>query len=421
MKRKKRCRVVEVYVFVCFLMISSAITSHTQTLGDVNNDGTVNIVDALAVAQYSVQMNPSPFYTQAADVDASGSITIVDALLVAQYYVGIINQFPGAQTNPPTPVPTQVVTTTTTTTTTSTGGSGGGEVTKSGSTWNATVNGSSVYTGNKMFDAVNACINGLGSGTVNIRSSGDSGPGTGDIYAIKPSNNITLDFHGNTVNCNGDEYIVCVQADNKSNIAVRNLVVTGNPRYGIWFRTCSGIDIHSITMNLSGGLGIRVDDSKGGWSRDLSADNINITGAGNHAFETYGVDGIEIGTVNATDVAYCGVLLNNSRNATVGTVNGIRCCPGGGYAAFRCANSNGPNIRVNRVYARGCGRGFFSVSGSTDCTIDSVDIADCTDIGIWIQDSTNTHVNGGTVSNNANGCWAITGDSSGSSVNVSCN
>ena len=53
--------------------------------------------------------------------------------------------------------------------------------------------------------------------------------------------------------------------------------------------------------------------------------------------------------------------------------------------------------------------------------VNSVDIANCTDIGIWIQDSSNTHVNSGTVSNNAGGCWSITGDGSGNSVNVTCN
>jgi hypothetical protein len=421
MKRKRRSGVMKIFLLIFIIVSASALSVYSQALGDVNNNGAIDIVDALAIAQYSVQMSPSPFYTSAADVDANGSITIVDALLVAQYYVGIINQFPGGTTNPPTTEPTATPTPVDTPQPTSPpGGGSGAEVTKSGSTWAATVNGSNVYSGSRMFDAVNACINSVGSGTVHIRNSGDSGAGTGDIYAIKLKSNITLDFHGNTVNCNGDDYIVPVLCDNSSNVGVINLRVTGRPRYGLWFRTCNGITINSITMELNWGLGIRVDDSKGGWSRDLSADNINITGAGNHAFETYGVDGITIGTVNATDVAYCGLILNNSRNATVGRVNGIRCCPDGGYAAFRVANNNGPNITCDFVYARGCGRGFFSVSESHGCTVRNVDIADCWSHGIFLEDATDTHVLNGTVSNCNPNCQMVR--CSNCSINVSgCN
>jgi hypothetical protein len=417
MLRKKQIGAVKIVLLIFIMIMGVTLSTYSQALGDVNNNGSIDIVDALAIAQYSVGINPSPFYTSAADVDADGNINIVDALLVAQYYVGIISQFPGGSTNPPTPEPTQVVTTTTTT---STGGGSGAEVTKSGSTWTATVNGSNVYSGSRMFDAVNACIDRVGSGTVHIRSSGDSGPGTGNVYAVNLKSNITLDFHGNTVNCNGDDYIVPVLCDNSSNVGVINLKVTGRPRYGLWFRTCSSINFQSITMDLNWGLGIRVDDSKGGWSRDLTADNINITGAGNHAFETYGVDGINIGTVNATDVAYCGLILNNSRNATVGRVNGIRCCPDGGYAAFRVANNNGPNITCDFVYARGCGRGFFSVSDSHGCTVRNVDIADCWSHGIFLEDATDTHVLNGTVSNCNPNCQMVR--CSNCSINVSgCN
>jgi hypothetical protein len=298
--------------------------------------------------------------------------------------------------------------TTTTTTTTSINQSGSGaEVRNNGGTWTTVVNGSTVYSGTKMFDAVNAAITRQGSGTVNILSSGDSGPGTGNVYAINLKSNITLDFRGNTINCNGDDYIVPVLCDNSSNVGVRNLRVTGRPRYGLWFRTCAGININSITMELSWGLGIRVDDSKGGWTTNLTLDNITISGAGDHAVETYGVDGFTIGTVNATDVAGCGLLLNKSRNGSVKRVNGTRCCPSGGYAAFRVANSNGPNVTCDYVYARNCGRGFFSVSGSNGCTVKYVDIANSWSHGIFLEDATNTYVLAGTVSNCSPNCQQV--------------
>ncbi len=61
--------------------------------GDVNGNDTVDIVDALMIAQYYVGLNPSGFLTANADVNCDGSITIVDALMVAQYYVGLITGF----------------------------------------------------------------------------------------------------------------------------------------------------------------------------------------------------------------------------------------------------------------------------------------------------------------------------------------
>jgi rhamnogalacturonan endolyase len=66
----------------------------TGTKGDVNGSGTVDIVDALLIAQYYVGLNPANFNSTLADVNCSGGIDIVDALLVAQRYVGLISSFP---------------------------------------------------------------------------------------------------------------------------------------------------------------------------------------------------------------------------------------------------------------------------------------------------------------------------------------
>ena len=68
-------------------------TPDPGTIGDVNSDCTVGIVDALLIAQYYVGLNPANFNPVAADVNCDGLITIVDALLVAQYYVGLISKF----------------------------------------------------------------------------------------------------------------------------------------------------------------------------------------------------------------------------------------------------------------------------------------------------------------------------------------
>ncbi len=73
---------------------TTAPTAVPGTRGDVNNNGTVDIVDALLIAQYYVGLNPSGFVAANADANCSGAIDIVDALLVAQYYVGLITSFP---------------------------------------------------------------------------------------------------------------------------------------------------------------------------------------------------------------------------------------------------------------------------------------------------------------------------------------
>ncbi|HTU61026.1 MAG TPA: hypothetical protein VMF89_21380, partial [Polyangiales bacterium] len=68
------------------------------------------------------------------------------------------------------------------------------------------------------------------------------------------------------------------------------------------------------------------------------------------------------------------------------------------YAAFRVANSVGKvgadfpagNIHVRKVFARGGGRGIFSVSGSGGLTIDEIDIADTGNGPILLQNAYNT-------------------------------
>jgi hypothetical protein len=66
-----------------------APTASGGTLGDVNSSGSVDIVDALLVAQYYVGLNPAGFVVANADVNKDGSIDIVDALRIAQCYVGL--------------------------------------------------------------------------------------------------------------------------------------------------------------------------------------------------------------------------------------------------------------------------------------------------------------------------------------------
>ncbi len=295
------------------------------------------------------------------------------------------------------------------------------EVQQSGRYWRATVDGRNVHTGTRMFEAVNAAINDMGPGTVNIRTSGSSGPDGGEVYGIRPQNGTVLDFHGNTIHANGGELVVPVYCDRRNGITVRNLNVTGNPRYGVWFRGCSNVTLHNITMDLSAnnpvGLGIRVDASTGPARNLTISGNAQVNGAAGHGIETYGVDGFTIGDVSINNNGGSGLLLNDSRNGTVGTVTGYRNNQGGGYATFRVANNNGPNVEVEGVHSRSSGRGFFSVSGSNGTLVHHVDIADSTAQGIFLEDARDTHVLSGSVSNGNPNCQLVRTTSS--SVNVS--
>ncbi|MBN2533002.1 MAG: hypothetical protein JXB88_08925 [Spirochaetales bacterium] len=92
-------------IFICVLCLNCGLSVHAQSPGDVNESGSIDIVDALLTAQYYVGLNPANFTSGAADVDCSGTIDIVDALLIAQYYVGLISRFPCTATPVPTAVP----------------------------------------------------------------------------------------------------------------------------------------------------------------------------------------------------------------------------------------------------------------------------------------------------------------------------
>ncbi len=295
------------------------------------------------------------------------------------------------------------------------------EVTRnSDGSWSARVDGSSVYDGDRYFEAVNAAANNMGTGTINIRNSGSSGDDGGEVWAIRPRAGQTLDFHGHQIEANGGDLVVPIYCDRKDGITVRDVHITGNPRYGVWFRGCSDVTLEDITMDLDDdnpvGLGIRVDSSTADASNLTIKGNIEINGSAGHGIETYGIDGFDIADVTVTNTGNSGLLLNDSRNGTVGKVYGYNNGRGTGYATFRVANDNGPNVEVESVYSRTSGRGFFSVSDSNGTTIQYVDIANSEKQGIFLEDASNTHVLSGSVSNGNPNCQLVRTDTSSLSV-----
>lgn len=227
----------------------------------------------------------------------------------------------------------------------------------------------------------------------------------------------TYDFGGRTLDGSNITDNGLFRCWGKTNVTIKNVTVTNSPRYAFLGRDCLNATISNFKMtNMAGSVGgIRFDQA--GSSNGLTLADITATDVGGHAVEVWNADGFTIGNIRADRTTGCGLLLNRSKNGTVGTVTGNYNNQGGGYATFRVANGNGPNVNVTKVYSRNSGRGFFSVSGSGGTTVNTVDIASATSEGIYIQDATNTRVVSGKVRGNPN-CRIRGG--SGNSISADC-
>jgi hypothetical protein len=286
-------------------------------------------------------------------------------------------------------------------------------MTKSGSTWTVTNGGTQRYSGTDTQAALTAAYNSLTSGrttkqTVVVQGDGDI-PASAQV--AMPSYTI-VDWCSGTLNISGSSSgdMSPFYARSKTDVEIANLKMTGSPGYGIFFRGTNNMILGNITLNLSGGspgIGIRIDTSGNAATDTTFVTNLtinNVTGSGmtSHIVETYGVDGIKIGTITGSDVGQCGLLLNRSINAEVDLVTCNNCAYSGtkGYAAFRVANNNGMigssypvgNIHVKKVYARSGGRGIFSVSACGGLTIDSIDLASTGNTPILLQNTYNTTI-----------------------------
>ena len=286
------------------------------------------------------------------------------------------------------------------------------DATLSGSTWTARRGSTTVYTGTDMRAAVQAAISSLPASrtskqNVLVRGSGSI---SANSRISLPSYTL-LDVCG-TINVtgsgSGDQ--APVYSRGTHDVEVAHLNVTGSPLYGIFMRSVNNLILGQIDMRLSSGLGVRIDNygDKTVPSRNIRLDSAYVSGASSHAVETYGVDGLTVGTVTARNVGESGLLLNQTVNATVGTVDADNTGAGTGYAAFRMANRNGrigssynTNIRVGTVKARGGGRGIFCVSESGGAVIDRVDIANTGNNAVLVENCYNVTLAG--VSGTING------------------
>lgn len=286
------------------------------------------------------------------------------------------------------------------------------EAVRSGSTWTANRGGTTLYSGSDMAAAVRAAVDGLTADRTSqervvVRGSG----------SMPASASIDLPSHTSLEVCGTIDVTGSASANNAAirirharDVSVPHLRLTGAPYFGIWVRTSSDVHLGQIDLRLSGGHGIRIDsrdDDAVREARDIRVDDVYVSGTSSHGVETYGVDGLTIGTVTARDTGYSGLLLNDTVNATVEKVDGDGAGTGTGYAAFRMANRNGSvagsyptNVRVGEVVARGGGRGIFCVSESGGAVIERVDIANTGSNAILVENCYNVTIasQGGSVS-----------------------
>ncbi|KAH7408021.1 hypothetical protein BKA64DRAFT_667921 [Cadophora sp. MPI-SDFR-AT-0126] len=195
-----------------------------------------------------------------------------------------------------------------------------------------------------------------------------------------------------------------IESVNTNDVKIPYLTMTGNPYFGLRFYGTKGLTLGQITMNLSGGLGIRFDRDQAANS-NVKMDTIRVTGASSHAVETWNIDGLTIGSVIARDCGESGLLLQTTINAKVGLVDGNNVGAGTGYGTLRFANRNGRlsngaytnNVNIDKVVSRGGGRGVFCVSESGGATITTVDLANNGNNAILLENCYGITIKGGTV------------------------
>lgn len=283
-------------------------------------------------------------------------------------------------------------------------GSFNAEAVQNGGTWTARNGGNTVYTGSSMLSAMQAAVNSLTAGRnykqrVVVRGSGSVSAGS----RLSLPSYTFLDVCG-TINVTGSGSgdMAPIYSRGTTDVEVAHVNITGSPLYGVFMRNVNNLVLGQIDLRVSSGLGIRIDNHGGDRAikvRNVRIDSVYVQGASNHGVETYGVDGLNVGTVTARSVGYSGLLLNDTINATVGTVDADNVATGSGYAAFRMANRNGrvgsgypTNIRVGNVIARGGGRGIFCVSESGGAVIDRISITNAGNNSILLENCYNVNI-----------------------------
>jgi hypothetical protein len=386
---KKMTKIVIVAFFLaCFVCVFSA---SGQAMGDVNGNGSVDIVDSLLVAQYYVGLNPNNFQSAYADVNGSGGIDIIDSLLIAQFYVGLISQFPNGATAVPTAVPTAGPTSSATITlngsSISVSGTG---ATVSGTTVTITAGGA--YTVSGSLGDGQIAINSADENDViiNLNGMNITNSRTSPIYVIKAKNTELVLVSGTTnYVTDAANYVFPDATTNEPNSAIYaaddlkisgagTLIVKGNYNDGINTKNDLTIKKTTGTLNITA-----VDDGiRGKNSIAIKGGNITVNAGGDGLKSdetedtTLGYIAIEAGTLNIT-AGGDGMAAETTVNITGGT---FTIKSGGGSGATLAADASAKAIK---------GTVGVTIAGGTFTL-------DCADDGIHSDNAVN--ITSGTIS-----------------------
>ncbi|KAL2754746.1 carbohydrate-binding module family 1 protein [Sodiomyces alcalophilus JCM 7366] len=279
------------------------------------------------------------------------------------------------------------------------GGNPDARVDGSGDFFTATYGSSTVYSGSDYRAAIQAAVDSISAGQrVAVMASGSIGASTITIGSGKI-------FEGcGTINAAWRNGRGAIEVTDSVGTRIPFLTMTGEAYFGLRFSGNRDLSLGKINLNLSAGLGIRFDRDRPG-STNVQMDDIRVTGATSHAVEIWNVDGLRINQVIARNVGESGLLIQNTRDARVGLVDGDNVATNTGYATLRFANRNGrtangqypTSIFVDRVVSRGGGRGIFCVSESGGAEIGNIDLAYNGNNAILIENCYNVNIKGGTV------------------------
>jgi hypothetical protein len=116
--------------------------------------------------------------------------------------------------------------------------------------------------------------------------------------------------------------------------------------------------------------------------------------------ETFGINNVDIDNIEGRNLGGCALLVQGGSGGRIGTVKGVRCGNGSGYATLRFANKYSDCV-VDKVISDGQyvgGRGLF-IKNSSNITVKSVEIRNAAAQGIFIQHAKGNKVLSGTVRN----------------------
>jgi hypothetical protein len=272
------------------------------------------------------------------------------------------------------------------------------KVTGSGNSFTATKGSTNLYSGSDYRLAIQRAVDGISSGQrVSVMASGNIGASTISITSGKT-------FEGcGTITSATKAGSGAIEVTNQSGVKIPYLTLAGSAYFGLRFSGCKDLTLGKINLNLKEGLGIRFDRDRAANS-NVKMDTVTCNGGSSHCVETWNIDKLDIKSVVGKNVGECGLLIQKVTNAKVGSVDCDNCGSGTGYAALRFANEAGKlngnyptNIFVDKVKARGGGRGIFCVSASGGAEIGTIDVANTDNNAILFENCYNMNIKGGTV------------------------